>query len=121
MASHTSVTAASNGWIPIQPYWTNTDSVTVGLTFSGNTANCVASVRGMTGTTKIKATLKLEQKIGSTYYSVNTWTKSVSSTILDFSETYSVSSEFTYRLTVTAEVLRNGTTETVSVWTEKSL
>lgn len=119
VSPNASASAANNGGITIEPNWNNADYVSVSLTFSGTTANCVASVRGKPGTTKIVATIKLEQVNVSP--SPATWPKTVNSDILDFSGTYSsVSKGNTYRLTITADVTRNGTVETVSGWAEKT-
>lgn len=106
----------------IQPFWINTDSIIVGLSFTDTTANCDAKVSGMTGTTKINATVTLERKVNGSYTAVKTWSnQSVSGDTLRFSDTYSVTKGYTYRLTITADVTRNGAIETVSNWVEKSL
>lgn len=105
----------------IQPFWMNAESATSFLSFTGKTANCGASVVGMTGTTKISATITLEQKVNGSYSAVKTWTDSVSGSTLNFSNTYSVTSGYTYRLSVSATVTRNGVPESVSASMEKSL
>jgi len=123
--------AASNGTVSeglvssagqIVPFrWTNTDSITVGLSFTGTTANCTARIIGMPGTTRIAATVTLERLDGGVYRQEKSWTQSVSGERLDFSQTHSVTRGFTYRLTVTADVTRNGQTETVTASTTRTL
>lgn len=105
---------------PIQPFWANTSGIDVTLSISGTTASCSAVVEGYSGTTKITADVTLERKAtNGTYTTVKTWSnQSVSGTRLLFSETYTITSGYTYRLTVTAKVTRNGTTETASNWME---
>jgi hypothetical protein len=108
--------------IAIQPFWTNTSNVNVVLSISGTTANCSAIVEGYSGTTKIVADVTLERKAANgTYTTVKTWTnQSANGSRLLFDESYSVTSGYTYRLTVSAKVTRNGTTETASNWVEKT-
>jgi len=106
----------------IQPLWVNVSNVSAGLSFSGSKANCSAMVQGAVGTTKITATITLERKTGTnSYTTVKTWpNQSVSGSFFTFSDSYTVTAGYTYRLTVTANVTRNGTTETVSNWIERA-
>ena len=115
-------TPSSNPPIVIQPFWTNASEVNPKLSFDGTTATCSAIVKGFSGTTKITATAKLGRKTGtSTYTTVKTWSDlSVNGATLTFSDTYTVTKGYTYRLTISADVTRNGTTESVSNWIEKS-
>ena len=105
----------------IQPMWANTSSVSVGLSFSGTQANCSTIIQGAAGTSKITATIRLERKTGTnSYTTVKTWSnESTTSARLIFADSYTVSTGYTYRLTVTANVTRNGTTETVTNWIER--
>lgn len=107
----------------IQPYWTNTSDVGVSMSVNGTTASCSAIVEGYSGTTKIVADITLERKAANgTYTTVKTWTnQSVSGTRLSFTDTCSITKGYTYRLTITAKVTRNGSTETVSNWVEKTV
>jgi hypothetical protein len=65
----------------------------------------------------------LERKTGTnTYTTIRTWDNlSVNGATLTFSGTQTVTRGFTYRLTINANVTRNGTTEPVSNWIERSL
>lgn len=96
----------NNGNI-ITPFWTNTSSVTVSISFSG--------------TTKITADFVLERKNSNgTYTVVKTFpTKTTNSASLRFSDTATITTGYTYRLSLSATVTRNGTNETVSGWVEK--
>lgn len=98
--------------------WINTSTIVSCLTFNGTTASCTVSVDGFKGTTRISATYELQLKIGSTYSTVKTWTASANAEYLDWNDSYSVAKGYTYRLYVTANVTRNGTTETANGWTE---
>ncbi|MDR2590544.1 MAG: hypothetical protein LBC71_06130 [Oscillospiraceae bacterium] len=104
--------------IAIQPYWANVHSVTVGLSFTGTTANCAARVQGHVGTTKIVADVILELWVGTnSYITIKTWNNIiVYGSTLTFSGVHNVARGFTYRLTINADVTRNGTTESVSNW-----
>lgn len=105
----------------IQPHWTNTESISSSLTFSGTTANCGARIVGMSGTTRISATFTLQRRVNGTWVTIKTWTESSSSNTLNFSGTHTVTKGFTYRLSVNATVTRNGVSETVSSWSENTL
>ena len=105
---------------PIQTRWTHTSICRATLSFSGTTANCSALVEGLPGTTRIAATIVLARKNGSSWTTVRTWTHTVSSSVLIWSGTQAITTGNTYRLTVTADVTRNGTTERVSNWVERS-
>lgn len=110
----------NNGNI-ITPFWTNTSSVTVSISFSGTTATCSGIIDGFSGTTKITADFVLERKNSNgTYTVVKTFpTKTANSASLRFSDTATITTGYTYRLSVSATVTRNGTNETVSGWVEK--
>jgi len=100
--------------------WTNVSSVTTTLAFSGNTATCKAQVDALGGTTSIKGTMVLYQKnTNGTYTEVARWTKNSSNSTLIMSEKHSpITSGKTYKLTISANVTLNGTTETVTGQTE---
>lgn len=100
--------------ITISPQWTNVNNIDLYLDFEGGEANCSGLIRALSGTTKISATFKLERRTSSGWTHVKSWSKSSSTSSLSFYETYAVSSGHTYRLSVTADVTRNGVKETVS-------
>ena len=106
----------------MQPHWENTSSVTAGLSFSGTTANCSAIVVGLSGTTRIVATIRLERLEDGILRPVRTWSnQSANASTLTFSNTHTVTRGFTYRLTVEADVTRNGVTERATSWVERTL
>lgn len=100
----------------IGPLWTNTSSLQITLSINSGKASCAGVVIGQPGTTKItgSATLARYNSDG-TLTNIKTWSDlSVDGDILLFGNTYYVSRGYTYRLTITATVYRNGTAETVS-------
>jgi hypothetical protein len=102
--------------------WSNVGSIDLTFSFSGNSALCDGVVTGLPSTTTISATFKLERKpSGGTYSSYHTWSQaSTNSGTLRWSGSCSVSQGYTYKLSVTANVTRGGTTETVSTFVERS-
>ena len=100
--------------------WVNTNSVYVDLSFEGSEGICGARVVGKSGTTRITGKVVLARKNSNgTYTTVKTWNnlKSADSSLV-FEETYFVSSGYTYRLTITTTVYRNGTSEKVTKYAE---
>ncbi|MCL1821144.1 MAG: hypothetical protein FWG36_10895 [Oscillospiraceae bacterium] len=106
--------------IGIMPMNINVSRFVTELTFDGTTANCEGLVQGLSGTTNVTATYTLLRKeVSGAYTTVKTWSnQSVSGTTLRFFETYTVTKGYTYRLTCSAKVTRNGTTETLNNWVE---
>lgn len=100
--------------VSISPQWTNVNDVTLDLYFENGEACCSGIIRALSGTSKISATFKLERKNASGWTLVKSWSKSSSTNSLSFFETDAVTSGFTYRLRVSADVKRNGVTETIS-------
>ncbi len=98
----------------VTPLWTNVNDITLNLYFSSGVAYCSGTIRGLSGTTNISATFKLERKVGSTWVFENAWGQTTSNSTLSFSNSDAVSSGYTYRLSVSANVTRNGVTEAVS-------
>jgi hypothetical protein len=99
----------------VTPFWTNVNSVTVVITSSGTSANCIVSITGLSGSTITDADVTLYKKNASgTYVYQTAWNDQSSTTnTLSFSQPYTVVSGATYKLSVTADILRNGVTETV--------
>jgi len=110
--------AASNGIIEIEPFWVNTNSIVLGITYSGTTASCSGRIRGNSNVNSITATFTLRRvNSNGTLTTVRTWSGLSSNTSsLNFSGTHSsVSSGQTYRLDVTATLTTtSGVRETVS-------
>lgn len=100
----------------ITPQWVNTDQVSVNLSFSGSKAICGAYVIGKVETSQITGTVALERLNSTgTYTTVKTWSGlSAYGSYLDFNGTYYVSTGYTYRLTFTITVYRNGTSEKIT-------
>ncbi len=111
------LSAASRGIIGgeiITPQWANVNDITLDLYFDNGDACCSGQIRALSGTTRISANFRLERMISSGWVLENAWSKSSSSNSLLFYGTDAVASGYTYRLSVTADVTRNGVTETVS-------
>lgn len=106
------------GDVTISPQWTNVNDIALDLYFENGDAGCSGQIRALSGTTKISATFKLERKISSGWLLEKSWSKSSSTNSLSFFETDTVSSGYTYRLSVTADITRNGVTETVNTSVE---
>lgn len=103
--------------IPITPQWTNVNNLWLDLCFDDGQAECSGIIVGVSGTSNITATFKLDRKGISGWSHEKSWDESSSSDTLTFYETDAVS-KGTYRLSVTAKVTKNGVTETVSTSVE---
>ncbi len=116
----TSLAAEANTQMLVSPQWVNTDVVNISLSFRASKGSCGACVLGKTGTTKITGTAVLSRKNSNgTYTTVKTWSGlAATGSKLIFDSTYYVTAGYTYRLTFTATVYRNGIGETVSGYYE---
>lgn len=108
----------TEGDVSVSPQWTNVNDITLDLYFENGEAGCSGKIRALSGSTKISATFKLERKISSGWAFEKSWSQSSSTNSLSFFGTDAVSSGYTYRLSVTADVTRSGVTETVSTSVE---
>ncbi len=100
----------------VQPYWSNTFDMSVWLSIDDGKAMFDASVTGYSGVTKITAKAVLERinSDGSTV-EIDRWDNiSSDSRFLDWGSTRYVAKGYTYRLTFTATVYKNGVGEVVS-------
>jgi hypothetical protein len=98
----------------VTPLWINTSTVSTAILFSGTDATCQVSINALSGST-IEADIYLyKQNANGTYSLEESWLDETSASIFFFSEPYTVISGKTYKLSVTAVVTRNGTSETVS-------
>jgi hypothetical protein len=97
----------------VKPLWDNANDVKLSLYFTDNNAECLGTIEGVTGTSSISATFKLERKGLFGWTVENSWTKSERGQSLSFYGTLPVT-KGTYRLSVTAKVTVNGVTETVT-------
>lgn len=102
----------------ITPQWTNTNDVKLDLYFVNGKAECVGIINGISGTSNISATFKLERKGLLGWSLENSWSKNSKGESLSFFETDAVAKGYTYRLSVTAKVTRSGVTETVNTSVE---
>ncbi len=102
----------------ISPQWTNVNDITLDLYFENGEAGCSGKIRALSGTTKISAAFTLERKSGTSWILEKSWSQSSSTNSLSFFGTDAVASGSTYRLSVTANVTRNGVTETASTSVE---
>ena len=90
--------------------WVNTNSINLGISYSGTTISCSGTIRGNANVNSITAVFTLSrQNSNGTFTTVKTWSRSSDSRTLNFSETYSpVSKGQTYRLSVSATVTAIG-------------
>ncbi|MDR2648156.1 MAG: hypothetical protein LBB94_00320 [Clostridiales bacterium] len=100
----------------IEPYWMNIVGLNTYLSFNNGCGSLGASVIGQTGTTQITGYAVLERfNSNGTYTQIASWNNlSATGNLLDFSKTYYVTRGYTYRLSFTATVYRNGTGETAT-------
>jgi hypothetical protein len=115
--------ASPSAYTGVVPFWANVSSIVVSMPLSGTTATCKVTINALSETTSIVADVYLYKKTASGGYTLETsWLdESSSSSVFTFSETYTVISGATYKLSVTAGVTRNGTTETVSNSFERTI
>jgi hypothetical protein len=118
MGESTAAANAQGGTIGIQPLWSNVNSITLSMNFSGTTVTCSGLINGTTNVSSITATFVLRRvNTNGTLTTLRTWSNITSNTrILTFTDTYSpVNRGQTYRLDVTAVVTTTtGARETVS-------
>lgn len=98
------------------PSWQHVSAISVGLQFNNGRGTLSASVIGLTGTTNINGSIVLEQlNANGTYTHVTSWNNlRASGNIFLWGTDFYVARGYTYRMTVTATVVRNGTSETIS-------
>ncbi len=97
----------------IKPMWNNTNDVSLDLYFTDDNAECVGKIEGITGTSNISATFKLERKGLFGWMFEDSWTKIVNGQSLSFYGARAFT-KGTYRLSVTAKVTVNEVVETVN-------
>lgn len=112
---------AKNTSIEIQSFWNSVDNVALNLRISVNTAFCDVTIRGLTGVTSINADITLYRvKLNGGLQIVQIWSQQGSRN-LTFSGSAQITGGGTYRLSVSARVIRNGVTENVNDWIERRL
>lgn len=108
-------TVTSKAGSGIHASWTNTDTATATLNFSGDCADCSSIIHGKDGTTKITATALLKRVNSNGTTTVKAWTGlSASGDTFYFDRQYYVASGYTYQFEIDAHVYRNGTSEYIS-------
>lgn len=103
--------------IIVEPFWENAAVINLDMTFSNGTITSTGVVVGRAGTTAVSATFVLAQRnTNGTFTEVDRWTarNGNNATRLTTSRTTRNLSTGTYRLSVTASVVRNGSVEIVS-------
>lgn len=103
----------------IMPLWDNTYSVSITHGLVDGKACCNVEIIGYSGTSEIdNVTITLYKKVGKALILIEEW-ENLSATGSKFSfydEVAGVASGYTYRLTVTADVHRNGTVENIDTY-----
>lgn len=101
--------------IIISPMYTyiSTGKATLSINSSGK-ATVETDVTGNSSVTSIKATINLQQYKNGSWATIKTWNESSSSRILSFSNTYSVSSGYEYRVSSTVTAYSGQNSETVT-------
>jgi len=108
--------AAHTGSVAV-PFYDNISSISVNLVFENGRGSLTGMVLAYSGTTSITANAVLErQNANGTFTPVCTWSNlTANGSFFLWDATYFVSRNHTYRLTLTATVVRNGRSETVSI------
>jgi len=102
--------------VTIYARWQNVTSLSVGLSFNNDKGSLSGSVIGYSGTTRITATAVLDRlNSNGTYTQMYSWNNlSSNNNYLIFNQTYYVARGYTYRLTFTPTVYKDGVGETVT-------
>ena len=102
----------------IEPSWFSGSKSNARLFIVNGLLDCSGIVEGKYGTSKISATMTLEENDGWSWRRVSHWSKILYSDYLSMSGNYRAVSGRTYRLTIDADVTVDGRTERVSHSTE---
>lgn len=86
------------------------------LSINNSTAYINASVRSVSSTTKCQIILKLQQKTGSSWKTIQSWTDSKTGSYMTLSKTKTVTRGKTYRATATFTVWSGTKTESKTVY-----
>ncbi len=101
---------------PEEPY-SYTSEIRSNLSISGNTATCISTVIGFPGlVTSISITQYLQKRIGNSWTSIKTWSKTFSTTTASFVNTESGLGSGTYRVFTLAEVDSGSSYEFVTAY-----
>lgn len=101
---------------PISPRWTNTNSVTAFLDFTGSTGYVTVAIMGDTGVSNITAEIKLYVKnTAGTWTDLNVdWTYDVDQQYLSVGETFTGVAGLEYMMVLNATVTKDGYGEPIS-------
>lgn len=109
--------------VTIMATYSNTMNVSGTLSFTGQRANLMGSITGRPGTTSVTMNVNLSRKNSNgTYTTVKSWDTSTTTEeyVIEAYHWY-VERGYTYRITVSGNVTRGGTTEYVSGYAEDTL
>lgn len=107
----------------IVPYWSNTSAVTLVHGYVSGKAACSVTIEGMSGTTKIdNVSITLYKVNRNRLIEIENWTglSDVGDTFSFYGEASGVETGSKYRLTVKADVHRNGTVESLNESSERT-
>ena len=107
----------------IVPYWSNTSAVTLVHGYVSGKAACSVTIAGMSGTTKIdNVSITLYKVNRNRLIEIESWTglSDVGDTFSFYGEASGVETGSKYRLTVKADVHRNGTVESLNESSERT-
>jgi hypothetical protein len=104
----------------IAPYMLYIQRATSSLSISGTTATVDSSVMGSLGeATKAKVVAELQIKSGNSWITVETWTNTQNGYRASVYETFSVTSDETYRVKATVTVWEGSLSETQTVYSNE--
>lgn len=111
------IEAKQYGFILIEPLWAIVEETDAHLRISNGRATMSGTVIGQPGTTSITANAVLERaNLDGTFSAIATFNNMhVTGRFWEWERTYHVARGHVYRLTITATVIRNGISETVTV------
>jgi hypothetical protein len=108
--------------VPIaQAKWTNTQTITLGMSLNNGTITSEGTVVGKSGTTNISVTYTLEKLVNNNYTYVDSWPASSTSIYLGKSNNTYNCTGGTYKLTVIGTVTKGGVVEDIENWFTKTL
>lgn len=113
------VTAKAETPPQISPFYDNASAIDTDLDISGTTATVYVSLNGNNNTKSINVTYSLQQKSGSSWSNVKSWTGSKTGLTFSAQQTYSsLTKGAQYRVYATFKVTgKDGSTETITSYT----
>ena len=104
------VLANETGYVGVEAF----NSSSVSFSRNGTSGTVSGLIEGLSGTTRISARVVLQRQNGNIWTNVRTWNLSSSSRTLSVNESQTVTASGTYRVSVTADITRNGITTTIT-------